>query len=347
MKFMIQLAVVVALVLLCCRRSPAVQQMQSASTKGSSSAKAQGEVTADTKQTTIGANDPVITIPGLCADNSGKDLGRADCKSTLTRQEFEDLLSALNPGGQEISPDARRSLAQAYAEMVAFEIVARKSGLEDTVQFRELLSWLRLRTVADLYRRNLQEEYRTPSAGEIDAYYHEHMASFEQVHLARIFIPREDFPPGNKNEFDKKAADAARAARERAATGEDLSQIQKDVYATLGVNPAPATDLGYFRRANLQEKEREEVFSLKPGAVSQVEVEPKSYVVYKVLGKEMLTKDQVKAEIARDISQQRYKEAIKSAIDAAHAQFNETYFGPGMAITIPGDAPTVPRPGRH
>lgn len=291
----------------------------------------------------VADTQPVITIHGVCGEtvrNSKQEAGA--CDTVITRKEFESLMNALNPGGQAISPMGRQNLAQAYVEALAFTQAAKKSGMDESDQMRLVLYWARLRTISDLYRRNLQEEFRTPSDEEIAAYYQQHLASFEEVHLLRILVPRESFSGGDKDEFDKKALAAAQAALTRARNGEAPDQIQKEVYAGLGLERPPAADLGSFRRGNLIETEAREVFSLQPGEVSQLETEIKSYVIYKVVGKETLTLAQVKAEIARDISQQKYREALKSVMDSAPADFNEQYFGP-MAPKPSLSAPDMPR----
>jgi protein involved in ribonucleotide reduction len=64
-------------------------------------------------------------------------------------------------------------------------------------------------------------------------------------------------------------------------------------------------------------------------------------VIYKVISKTTLPEAQVKAEIAREIAQQKYKAAIKAVMDSAQTEFNEQYFGP-MAPRPP-DAPVMPR----
>jgi hypothetical protein len=255
-------------------------------------------------------------------------------------------MHALNPGGQSVSANGRQNLAQAYVEALAFENAARKAGTEDTEEFREVMFWVRLRTIADLYRRNLQEKYRTPEPEEIDSYYQQHLASFDRVHLLRILVPRENFSGGDKSEFDKKALAAAQAARTRAMNGEALDQIQKDVYAGLGLEQPPATDLGTYQRADFIEKEAADVFSLQPGEVGPLETEIKSYVIYKVASKETLTEAQVKAEIIHEIAQQKYRDALKAVMDSARADFNEQYFGP-MAPKPPMEPPISPRRPAH
>jgi hypothetical protein len=289
----------------------------------------------------VASTQPVITIHGLCGDGAHTG-GENACSKVISRKEFESLMDALNPGGQPISPAGRQNLAQAYVEALAFADAARKAGTQETEEFRQVMFWVRLRTIADLYRRNLQEQYRTPSPEEIDSYYQQHLASFERVRLLRILVPRENFAGADKSGFDQKALAAAQAAHTRAVNGEAPEQIQKDVYAGLGLERPPATDLGTFGRTDFIEKESTDVFSLQPGEVSPLETELKSYVIYKVVGKETLTEAQVKAEIVREISQQKYRDAIKSALDSAPADFNEQYFGP-MAPKPPLEAPPVPR----
>jgi len=304
-----------------------------ASDQASPHAKSQQAAEVPTKPTdsvsAVGETQAVITIRGLCAEGGGSS-GKPgnSCSKQITRKDFERLMRALNPGGQAISSNGRQNLAQAYVEALAFEDAARKAGTEDTEEFREVMFWVRLRTIGDLYRRNLQEKYRTPEPEEIDSYYQQHVDSFERVHLLRILVPRENFSSGDKNEFDKKALAAAQAARTRAVNGEALEQIQKDVYAALNMQGPPATDLGTYKRTDFMEKEAADVFSLQPGEVGPLETEIKSYVIYKVASKETLKEDQVKAEIVHEISQQKYRDALKAVMNSAPADFNEQYFGP-------------------
>jgi len=295
----------------------------------------------------VGETQAVITIRGLCAQSAGSSRqSESSCSKQITRKDFERLMRALNPGGQTISSNGRQNLAQAYVEALAFEEAARKAGTEDTEEFREVMFWVRLRTIGDLYRRNLQEKYRSPEPEEIDSYYQQHLGSFERVHLLRILVPRENFSSGDKSEFDKKALAAAQAARIRAVNGEALEQIQKEVYAGLGLQAPPATDLGTYKRTDFMEKEAADVFTLQPGEVGPLETEIKSYVIYKVASKETLKEDQVKADIIHEIAQQKYRDALKAVMDSAQADFNEQYFGP-MAPKPPIESPVSPRRPAH
>jgi len=294
----------------------------------------------------VGPAQPVITVHNLCDQSAGRGTGDlALCSKVITREEFEGLVDALNTDGQTtLPPTARRNFARNYAEFLAVEAAARNGGLLDTPRFREVIEWARLRAITDLYRRELQEKYRNPPQNEIDTHYKQHFADFETVKLSRILIPRENSSAADKKEFDQRARQAADTARERAAQGEDPARIQRDAYTALGLAAPPLADLGTRRRADLVAEEGAHIFSLKPNDVSQVQIEAKSYVIYKVISKDALPLEQVKTDIAREIYQQKFKQAIKSVIDAAPAEFNEQYFEQGTATAPPAKPAQMPPP---
>ena len=291
--------------------------------------------------TRVDSQQAVITIRGLCDSSGPKNADPAHCSTVVTKEQFEALANALNPGGEGLSAKGRQTLAQAYTEALTLEAAARKSGLEETPQFHEVMNWIRLRTATELYRRNLREQFAKPTQPEIDAYYQQHHNEFDRVKLMRVLIPRESAAAPDKNAFDKKALETANTARERAAKGDDPVQIQKDAYAAMGLNSPPPTDLGNYARANFTPKEEEDVFALKPGEVTQIEVEPKSYVIYKITEKKTLSEAEVQTDISRKISQQKFSDAIKEATNNIHPEFSQQYFGPGMQ-PIPAVGPAKP-----
>jgi hypothetical protein len=289
----------------------------------------------------IPSTEPVITIRGLCGEvrhpeiKASKSDKSATCETFISKKEFEDLMNAVNLGGQTVRPDTRKSFAETCANLLLFERAAEKAGLADTENFHEILRWLTLRTMADIYYRSIQDKYHAPTQSEIDAYYKGHISSFETVKLARILIPTENFAVQDKAAFEKKAQDAATAAHERAVKGDDPDQIQKEVYANLDLPAAPPTDLGIKRRPDLLASEADELFKLSSGEISQIEKEPKSYVIYKVVSKETLSEAIVQGEISKTLSQQNTNAAIQAVRDSAQIEFNPKYFGPNDPKATP------------
>lgn len=294
---------------------------------------------------TVSATQPVITVRGLCAQrgsDNAQSKSASDCVRTLSREQFDALVNALNPDGFPLPANGRQNLAKSYAEYLAIAAAARNSGLEDTAQFRELMEYQRLKTITDLYRRKLQEKYRNPAPEEITAYYKEHLPDYETLKLIRVLVPREGLSGEDKTEFEKKARDVADRARQRIVNGEDPMKVQVDSQAALGLTSLSSTDIGERHRSDFPKEEVTELFSLKPGDVSQIQAEPKNYVIYKLVSKDVKTEDQVKSDIGRELYQRNFRDAMKAVIGDAPAEFNEQYFGPAT----PAAAPSTPLPPR-
>ena len=178
----------------------------------------------------VATTQPVLTVRGLC-DNSSNTGQQKTCSGSksMTREQFEALMSALSPDGRALPENARRNLAKTYADYLAVETAVQRAGMENTPELREFLEWTRLRAITDYYRRSLQEKYKNPATGEIEAYYHEHQTDYERVKLARILVPRESASV-KTHEFDQKALQVAKEAQARAVKGDAPTNIQQDVY---------------------------------------------------------------------------------------------------------------------
>jgi parvulin-like peptidyl-prolyl isomerase len=273
--------------------------------------------------------DAVLTIHGVCSFSpTPLAAGAQDCTVVVRRQQLDDLLKIVAPSGQ-VTAAVKRNLATTYTDLLAFEMAAKKSGLANSSQFQESLEWLRLRTLADQYRRGLEKELSAASDQEIDDYYRQHIAQFEEVKLRRMLLPKTNFAAADKEASEKKALEIASEFGERAAKGDDLDQLQKEVYAAAGLNTLPpTTEVGNRRRTGLPPEVSEDVFALHPGEVTKVEKEAYSFVIYKVDSKRTLPKERVREEISREIVKQKLDAALKSITGSVHADLNENYFGP-------------------
>jgi len=240
----------------------------------------------------------------------------------------------------------RRNLAQAYVELLAYAQAAEKAGVDKDPKFTEVMRLVRMRTLADIYRRDLEEKYHTPPLNEIQAYYDQNVPRYEEIKLSRIFIPAKNPSAQDKDAWEKKAAQLSTELHDRAAKGEDLEKLQKEAYTTLGLTIAPPnTTVGTRRRGMMAPQEEQELFALKPGDVSKVEQEPAGYIIYKLESRQTLPVDQVKDEIARELSRQKMDAQIKAVTATVKAEFNDHYFGsPPPANRPSGGAVAPPKP---
>ncbi|HKD82778.1 MAG TPA: peptidylprolyl isomerase [Candidatus Angelobacter sp.] len=293
----------------------------------------------------VGNNEAVITVHGLCPDASAKS--STDCTTVVSKEKFEKILAAVNQSNAPMPPVAIRNLAEAYVQMMAFASQAEKLGLDKDPRFQEMMRIVRLNRLTEIYRRTMDEKYRNLSDAEIQAYYDKNLARFEQVKLGRVFIPRVNpKAPRVNDDFEQRAQKLAESLRDRAAKGEDLDKLQQEGYRTLGLNPPSLnTDAGTRRRGSglLAPNVENDIFALKSGEVTKVEPEPAGFQFYKLMGRETLTLQQVKAEIGAAIRKTGIEAANKAVMDPIHTDLNETYFGPrstGAPLTIP--PPRVP-----
>ena len=322
----------------------------------------------------VAPTQAVITIRGLCTGGAKaaprKTAGTSACTTVITKEQFDRLVDAVGELGQTVPANMRPMLAQSYVQLLALAEAAKKAGVGNDPKFQQGMQLLRMQRLAQVYRRDLQTKYSKPSAQEIDAYYQENLPKFEEVKLRRIFIPKNNPSPQNKEESDKKASSAAEATlpennppaqnkeeyekkaplvaveiRDRAAKGEDPEQLLKGAYSTLGLTTQPMnTDLGKRRRGMLPQKLEEEIFALKAGEVSKVDAEPSGYVFYKVESRQTPPLDQLKEQMARDLGKQKLEDKLKEITGSVKPEFNEKYFGAEAAAPVSSAAPGGPRP---
>lgn len=296
----------------------------------------------------VAANEAVITIHGFCPGAPAKT--GAECTTVINKEQFEKILGAVNQANAVMPPQAIRNLAERYVQIMAFASQAEKLGLDKDPRFLELMRVVRLNSLSEVYRRSLDEKYRTPSDADIKAYYDQNIAKFEQVKLSRVFIPRVNpkAPTGaGPDDFAQRAQKLADSLRERAVKGEDLDKLQQEAYHTLGLNPPSLnTDIGARRRGSgtLSPTVENDVFTLKPGEITKVEPEPSGYQFYKLQGRDTITLEQAKNEISSVIRKSQLDAANKAVMDPIHTDLNETYFGPrstGMQAPPPPRGPQL------
>jgi len=296
----------------------------------------------ETKETAtaVKASEPVITIYGTCEGQSSQNATASDpCATVVTREAFERLLDSMNVTGKPLTPQTRRNLAEVYGQYLSLERPAMKAGLDGTARFEEIMRWWRLRTLAGMYRGKLIEEFKSPSAEEVHAYYTAHLESYQRLKTQRILVPRTPGATEEAKRADTKALELADSARERAAKGEDAEVVQKDVYSALGLTSPTKTDLGTHPRSSFPREETDELFGLKAGQVSKVETEGTSYVIYKIVANDTQPEEAVREEISHQIAQDKYDAAVRSIQAASKPELNEAYFGPPVATPAVGTHP--------
>lgn len=328
----------------------------------------------------------VITLTGVCSaqpKSSPAAKGAAakpaisktsgDCKTVITKAEFEKLAGALapnpNPEIKEVNPQVKRQLANVLPRNLALSAAAKKKGLENSAQYAEMLKFAKMQILAMMLQRQIQADAANVPAADIDKYYDEHQDTFQQFTIERLFVPRNrQIQPDAKEDEKgekltdeqqkaKQEAEKARAAegeqamskladdlRTRAAAGEDFVKLQKEAFEAAGMKiESPTVTLPKVRRTGLPPAHAA-VFDLKVGEVSQVINDSGGHYIYKLTAKDQLPLEQVKNEIHSKLQNDRTREMMEKINGSYKVETNEAYFGPSGPGMMPGPRPMMSNP---
>jgi hypothetical protein len=311
--------------------SPAPRQKPEAQDRDSDDDDDKPAVTSTSK---VPLTAPVITIKGLCdAPKTGTATARSDCKTVVTRAEFERLANALQPGMQ---PQVRKQLATAYPRLLVMSKEAQKRGLDKDPHYIESLKFAKLQILNQELNRKLQEEAGRVPPQDIATYYKNNAAAFEQAAVQRVFVPKTKKVDAKETSGDeykakvKEAEDAmtkvAEDLRARAVQGEDFDKLEKAAYEAAGItNSPPATSIPKVRRTNLPPTHAS-VLDLKPGEVSPLIHDASGTFFYKLQSKTTPPLDDVKDEIKATLQSQRIRESMQKLQESVSTDLNEAYF---------------------
>jgi PPIC-type PPIASE domain len=273
-------------------------------------------------ETDVAPTAAVITIDGLC---NGKvpETPSADCKTVITRADFEKLVNAIDP---QMPAPRRQQLADAYSRMLIMSDIAEQRGLANSPESQQVLHFTRMQALMQLLGRQVQKEAANVPAAETEKYYNEHAQQFEQAEFQRLFIPKTP-PCGEKPPDEKTLAAEGEKIRAAAAAGGDFEKLQKQAYDDLGIKtPPPPTAAGTLRRESIPSSQAK-VFDLQPGQVSEVLNEPGGLYIFKLQSKKKLTLAEVTPEINRVLEQERMREAVDKLTKNVKPELNQAYFG--------------------
>lgn len=279
----------------------------------------------------------------------------ADCKTELTRAQFEKIASGLSP---TITPQLKRQLEQALPRFMAMSEAAKAKGLEKSPRYEQTLKIAKMQILTNELQRSVQEEADKIPPEQVEKYYKANPEAYEQFSLDRLFIPRnkqveadekeEGKEPEKLTDEQQKAKEAADKEKqekgeqeltkladtlqERAGKGEDFTKLQKEAFDTAGTKVEnPTVNLPKVRRTGLPAAQAS-VFDVKVGEVSPVISDNGGHYIYKVVAKEVLPlDDQIKTEIHNKLKSERVKEVMDKYTNSFQVTPNEAYFGPANA----------------
>jgi hypothetical protein len=306
--------------------------------------------TKEAEASKVPPDTPVITINGACENPPADKAADPSCKTVITRAEFEKILEAVQPN---MPPRGRRQFATRYAGALVMAQKAHEMGLDQGPKFEERMKLMRIQVLSQSFNQAVQEKAGQISDKDIEDYYRNNSAAYQEANLLRIFVPRSQQLPASK----VKLSDAAEQKRQkdaeevmqkeadklhaRAVAGEDFAKLQLEAFQLAGIKTkAPSTKMDDQRRNNLP-PDQASVMDLKTGEISQVFSDQSGYFIYKVGVKEVEPLDKVKDEIRVALRTQRVQEQMQAFQQSSVPTLDESYFGPEPA---PAHGPALPPP---
>jgi PPIC-type PPIASE domain len=313
-------------------------QLQLKTAAVSSATTSKSSTSQKTRTTIDEANKPAITIHGLCKEGTPSK----SCNTVLTRRDLQTIMDVMTATGHMALPQQRREIGSAYAELLAWAEAAKKADVEKDPRFANVLRVSRMQALSEMYRVKIDEQARNVSDKEVHAYYTQNPAYFEELTVRRVMIPMYNSKNLKDQDFMAKAKKLAPETRDRAAKGEDLDKLEKEVFQRLAVDAPTTTKMGPVRRGFFAAEQEKEIFGLKPGEVTRVFEQPSLYIFFKLESRRTLTEKDAHNEIVQKLYRERLDRVTKSVTAAMKVDYDDEYVGP--APPKPGAMPVSPLP---
>lgn len=321
------------------------------------------ELTPAPDKSPIAPDAPVITVKGVCDKSGGS--APADCKTVITREQWEKLVNSLQPN---MPKPAQKQLASRYVQAVMLADRAREMGLDKGPEFEEQMNLSRLQLLARMAGEKIQKDAGKVSDSEIEFYYGQHKGDFKTITYDKVYVPKQKqgttpgSAAGSDAEKKRQAAEAEMKAeadklRARAASGEDFTKLQQEAYDFAGVKlTASSTRVDKVKKNALLPSDAS-IFDLKQGEISQVISDPQGFMIYKVVDFQEQPMADVREEVSRAVQGEKLRNASeqlqKSAAD--NTSYDDAYFAapppptlkkPGETTPTPTPAPATSAPGK-
>ncbi|MBZ5547744.1 MAG: peptidyl-prolyl cis-trans isomerase [Acidobacteriia bacterium] len=284
----------------------------------------------------VSPGTPVITLEGLCDPASATAMThKKPCRTVITRSEFEELAEASDAD----SGAARTQFANFFAKFSLLAREAQKRGMDQDPVFQRKLELARIQLLGQILIRDLQAKSNQFTPGELENFFRENPALFEQAAIQRVYIPKtkfKDLPNGVQQPIPESAPEmklVAEALLARARTGADFETLQKEALDTANLKAEHDANLGKMSRDHLR-RTHQVVFDLKPGEVSALFEEPdEGYYIYRMGSREMPSFEATKSDAATAFQKRRMDTWMNNI--TGPAKMNQQYFGAAAAGSSP------------
>lgn len=247
--------------------------------------------------------------------------------SQVTRSELESAVAAQpSGGGQKLSTEGRRHLAEMYVKVILLSQQAVSDHLDTSPELRVRLEMQRARMLAQAEYDKMRIQVQV-SPDEVAQYYTTHSSEFDTAQVREFLVRKrqtgaEDAESPGLNAEDAKAK--AESIRKALASGESPEKVAED-FAGPGVvliDPKPRT----FRRNEMVPALEKATFEAKDGTIPEAVDTPDAVLVVDVLRRGHLEQKEAATEIEKKIRQHKVDAQIDDLKKKAGVWMDDNYF---------------------
>jgi peptidyl-prolyl cis-trans isomerase C len=251
-------------------------------------------------------------------------------ETKITAAQFDLIIGAL-PAQYQASArgTGRKQFAETLAQLLTLAQEGTRRHLDETPGFQAQVLFQRANSLAGITYQQISKETKIGDV-ELQKYYDEHKAEFEEVHARHILIRSHGSPlavkPGEKDLTDEEALAKAQDLRKKLVDGAD--------FATLAIQESDDTgsasrggDLDFFRHNQMVQPFDEAAFKLNVGELSDPVKTPFGYHLIKVEGKRTQSFADVKPELERRLRPAMAKKVLDDLETKSGVVYDPTFFG--------------------
>jgi peptidyl-prolyl cis-trans isomerase C len=268
---------------------------------------------------------------------------------TMTRAQFEVLLSALAQNGRPAASAAqKRQVAEQYAELETMAQEARKRKLDESAEVKQMMLIQGDSYLANALAKRISDDTHFTEL-DLRSYYDGNKGEFEEAKGSHILIRYKGssvpLKPNEKDLTDAEALAKAQDLRKQILAGADFATLAKAESDDTG-SAAKGGDLGSFKHGQMVAPFDQAAFSLPVGEVSEPVKTPFGYHIIKITARTSKTFEEAKPQIEKELKPKLAKQDVDQIKARTAITLNEAYFGKDVPGGNPPGAPPVRAPGK-
>jgi parvulin-like peptidyl-prolyl isomerase len=248
----------------------------------------------------------------------------------ITRAQFEELVKALSDSGRmQNTPQARKQLAQQFAQLHVLALEARKRKLDQSPAAKQMMEIQVDQFLASELAKQVQDSQKIDEA-QLKAYYDQHKGQYEQVKAEHILIrykgSQVPLRTGQKDLTEEEALAKAKEVRQKIADGGDFAALAKSESDDTGT-AATGGALPPFAKGQMVPEFETAAFGQEVGTVSQPVKSKFGYHIIKVVEHKTKTFDEARPDIEKQLQPQMLRDAMDQIEKQTPVTLDDTYFG--------------------